>query len=170
MIQVAEKPLFRILNTDEVPRMHTLESENFPSDEADSYNMLAYRQRQAPNLQLGCYINGIMIGFIGATRYNGETYNKEAMKTHIPNGGSVCIHSVVVQKEHRRKGIGLKLLQAFVKQVKEEQNNVTKILLISKPEHIPLYERAGFVLKGKSDIDLGKDTWYEFEIPLQSKY
>ncbi|KAL4236023.1 hypothetical protein ACF0H5_004410 [Mactra antiquata] len=159
---------FRTLNLDEVPNMHSMESQSYPDDEAASYDMLVYRQTEAPGLQLGCYLNGNMIGFVCATRYHGKTLTHESMGMHIPSGGSVCIHSVVVKKDHRRKGYALKMLHKFVDKVKKEEKNVTKILLICKSDLIPLYTRAGFVLNGKSDVVHGKDTWYELEIPLQT--
>ncbi|XP_045157930.2 uncharacterized protein LOC123524090 [Mercenaria mercenaria] len=150
----------------ELYRIFTLESESYPADEAASYDMLVYRHTEAPDLLLGGYLHGDLVGFICATRYHGKELTHESMNMHIPNGESVCIHSVVVRKDQRRKGIALQMLQEFVERVKAEQVDVARILLICKSNLIPLYTRAGFELVGKSAVVHGKDPWYELQISL----
>ncbi|XP_052777279.1 uncharacterized protein LOC128214700 [Mya arenaria] len=157
----------REVSTDELYRIFTLESESYPDDEAASYDMLVYRHSEAPDLTIAAYQHTDIIGFICATRYHGKKLNEEAMHMHIPNGESVCIHSVVVRKDQRRQGIALCLLDEFVSRVFRDQRDVSRILLICKSNLIPLYTRAGFTLNGKSAVIHGKDPWYEMQIEIQ---
>ncbi|XP_060583192.1 uncharacterized protein LOC132739495 [Ruditapes philippinarum] len=150
----------------EISSIFSMESDSYPADEAASFDMLTYRHKEAPDLFLGGYMHGNLVGFICATRYHGKELTHESMNMHIPNGESVCIHSVVVKRNQRRKGIALQMLKLFIENVKSEQANVTGILLICKSNLIPLYTKAGFELVGKSHVVHGKDPWYELKISL----
>ena len=50
------------------------------------------------------------------------------------------------------QGIALQLLDSYIRTVDSEQSDVTHILLICKSNLIPLYTRAGFILRGKSEV------------------
>ncbi|KAH3867485.1 uncharacterized protein LOC127867555 [Dreissena polymorpha] len=167
-LQFINTLVLRDVSAEELNRIFTLESDSYPDDEAASYKMLVYRHTEAPDLMLGCFLDGDLLGFICATRYHGKRLATEAMRMHIPNGESVCIHSVVVRKDQRRQGIALLMLRSFVERVRREQRDVARVLLICKSNLIPLYTRAGFVLNGRSDVVHGKDPWYEFQIDVSN--
>lgn len=157
---------YRQVTQAELVVVHKLESESYPEDEAASLEMFVYRWTEAPGLTLACFHRDEMMGFVCGTRYNRDSITHESMNKHIPSGKSVCIHSVVVKSEHRRKGIALRLLNKYTQTVASGQEDVTQILLICKSSLIPLYTRAGFTLRGKSDVVHGKDPWYELVLPL----
>lgn len=155
----------RQITRDEIEQIHQLEAESYPDDEAASFDMFLYRWKEAPDLLLAAFHDQELIGFVCGTRYHGDTITNECMKMHIPHGKSVCIHSVVVKSMYRRRGIALQLLDSYIRTMDSEQSDVTHILLICKSNLIPLYTRAGFILRGKSEVVYGKDPWYELALP-----
>jgi predicted GNAT family N-acyltransferase len=77
-------------------------------------------------------------------------------------GTTLCIHSVVVAAELRRRGLGGTMLKAYVQQV-AEHSPVRTILLMCKKPLIPFYSDAGFALVGQSDVVHGADPWFEMK-------
>ena len=75
----------------------------------------------------------------------------------------LCIHSVCVAEEYRRKGIATGMLLQYVTNM-EKFPFVKIIALISKAKLIQLYESAGFKLVGPSDVVWGKEQWFELRI------
>ena len=80
------------------------------------------------------------------------------MSTHEPSGTVLCIHSVVVEEAQRRQGIALWMLRSYLQKVSELET-VSRVLLICKEPLIGLYEKAGFVDLGRSDVVHGQDPW-----------
>ena len=78
---------------------------------------LTMRFTKAPDLQYGAFVDGELVGFVCATRAHGETLTHESMVEHHPDGSSVCIHSVCVDKAHRRTGIASALLVHYLTKV-----------------------------------------------------
>jgi hypothetical protein len=66
----------------------------------------------------------------------------------------------------RKRGIALQLLTSFIQQATSTQG-VSRILLAAHEELIPLYEKAGFHLVGKSDLVHGPRPWFELRLDLQ---
>jgi len=119
-------------------------------------------------------LNGIgqIIGFITATRCH--TFDEESMKTHDPSGKVLAIHSVVVDKAYRSKGLGSRMMENYLNAVEQIRSNqsaklkypIEKIVLISKMKHVGFYLRSGFGVLGKSQICHGKEDWYDCELML----
>ena len=89
------------------------------------------------------------------------------MQTHDADGTVLCIHSVCVSSELRRRKIGLRLLKAYISTVKLSSPQVRSIRLICKPYLVHFYELAGFKVEGPSDIVHGKDQWIECALDLK---
>ncbi|XP_052098026.1 uncharacterized protein LOC127732878 isoform X2 [Mytilus californianus] len=159
----------RPLHKEDIHDAFVLEKEGYPEDEAATHAKLTYRHTEAPELNRGCFHGDELIGFVSATRYHEDTLKDEAMNMHIPNGESVCIHSVCVKESRRRQGVATHMLKEFINYVKNEEKDAHRILLICKSKLIPLYTRAGFIFKCKSDVVHGKETWYELEVQLMSR-
>ncbi|XP_013417195.1 serotonin N-acetyltransferase-like [Lingula anatina] len=159
----------RVVLPSEIDQAYLLEKASYPHDEAASLEILKYRQDEAPDLFLGHFEEDTLIGYVCASRYHGDELTEESMKVHIPEGASVCIHSVVVWEKRRRQGIALHLLKEFIYRVKETQSGVLRILLICRAKHIPLYTRAGFVLTGPSKVQHGRGTWFAMEMSINGK-
>ena len=157
----------RPLLKEEVYEAFLLEKEGYPQDEAASQEILNYRNTEAPELNRGCFYGEELVGFISSTRYHGCSLKDEAMNMHIPNGESVCIHSVCVKESKRRQGIATHMLKEFKNYVRGHEIGAHRILLICKSKLIPLYTKAGFIFKCKSDVVHGKEAWYELELQLR---
>jgi guanine nucleotide exchange factor len=82
---------------------------------------------------------------------------------------SVCIHSVCVAKEYRRKGVALGLLREYVFRLATLRGGqYHRALLISHEELILLYKKAGFELLGPSSVTHGPRPWFQMRKALKS--
>lgn len=91
------------------------------------------------------------------------------MGTHEPHGPSVCIHAVVVQQAHQRRGVALALLKEYVNRLQGAENEgYEKVLLICHEELRDLYEKAGFEYVGPSEVVHGTKAWIELRIDLKA--
>lgn len=79
----------------------------------------------------------------------------------------VCIHSVCIRKEDRRKGLASRLLRAYLTYVQTSTPHVRELRLICKEDLVSLYQRAGFTLEGASDVVHGQDPWWEMKHRLE---
>src|SRR5207237_171542 len=113
---------FRPAQPTDLARIHELEAASYPVSEAATFAQIQYRLSSVPaELFLVCTVEQEdvicsddvcsitkvekLIAFVNATLAASETLTAESMKTHDPAGRTVCVHSVVVDKEFRRKGI-----------------------------------------------------------------
>lgn len=131
---------------------------------------ISYRQAEAGDLFLGAFLPNdqgrTLIGYVCATSSPEPTLTHESMSKHVPSSASVCIHSVCVSDDHRRKGIALGLLREYIARLEkahQEGSPYERILLIVHEELRPLYEKAGFEFVGKSPVVHGPRPWYEMK-------
>lgn len=86
------------------------------------------------------------------------------MSTHVSGSQSVCIHSICVAREHRRKGIAVGLLKEYASRLQKAASEgapYQRILLISHEDLMELYGKAGFETVGKSAVVHGSRPWFE---------
>eukprot|EP00040_Diaphanoeca_grandis_P012486 m.63309 g.63309 ORF g.63309 m.63309 type:complete len:167 (-) comp23264_c1_seq1:84-584(-) len=142
-----------------------LEQEGFPADEAGSLANMRYRIVEAPELQIAALDDeGKLVGYILSTRAHGATLTHDSMEEHQKTGESVCLHSVNVAKSHQRKGIASTLLKHYLDVLIPGLTvPAARALLISHPNVVPLYVKAGFVDKGLSSVVHGDLPWNECE-------
>ncbi|TFK93406.1 acyl-CoA N-acyltransferase [Polyporus arcularius HHB13444] len=165
--------LYDLVSENELEDAHRIESRGYPEDEAGSLETFKYRQSQAPELFLGAFLPGpddtgrSLIGFVCSTLSPDTTLTHESMSKHVPGSKSVCIHSVCVAPEHRRKHVALDLLKEYVRRL-EETGQYDRILLIAHEELRPLYEKAGFEFVGRSAVVHGARPWFEMRKDLSS--
>ena len=118
---------------------------------------------------------GQIIGYVAGTRCH--TFDEESMKSHDPSGKLLAIHSVVVEKKHRKKGIGTQIMANYLKAVEQIRQSqsvklkypIEKVVLITKMNNVGFYLRSGFGVLGKSKIDHGKEDWYDCEMLLENR-
>ena len=74
---------------------------------------------------------------------------------------------VCVDETYRRKGVATRMLKAYLLMVQQTLPEVQCLRLICKKDLVPLYTTAGFEMIGPSDVQHGKDPWYEmaFQLP-----
>jgi arylalkylamine N-acetyltransferase len=74
-----------------------------------------------------------------------------------------------VDESQRRKGIASRMLRAYVLMVQHTLPELKAIRLICKKELIGLYSAAEFQMVGPSDVEHGKDQWYEMSMQLSEE-
>ncbi|CAG8730595.1 23475_t:CDS:2, partial [Gigaspora rosea] len=137
---------FEYVNAFDVKRACQLESEGFPPEEAFTLERFTYIQNAAPTLFLGAYLS--------------DSYSTsfKSMSYHNSFGKTVSIHTICVDKLYRRRGVALCMLKEYIKRLKNESQNrdmngkYERIALICHEHLIPFYQKAGFILKGESEI------------------
>jgi hypothetical protein len=79
----------------------------------------------------------------------------------------VCIHAVATAPHLQRRGIALALLREYISRL-EQDRSLERVLLICHEELVPLYEKAGFELVGRSSVAHGAREWLEMRHILRS--
>ncbi|RHZ72435.1 hypothetical protein Glove_242g143 [Diversispora epigaea] len=154
--------VYKNVPASDIERSFELESQGYPPEEAATLEKLEYRQKNAPTLFIGAYLpltpsnissnnNEYLIGFIVSTLTTLHSLTEESMSNHEPDGKTVCIHSVCIDKQYRRRGIATDLLKEYIKRLKNLYK-YERIALISHKHLIPLYQKVGFIYKGESVI------------------
>ncbi len=138
-----------------------LEARSYPPDEAASHETFAYRLDHAAECWLLGEIDRQVVGLVCGTRVAAERLEYESMHTHDPSGRNLCIHSVVVDAPWRRRGLGSRLLTAYLDHVEQSLPGVRQVSLIAKEHLVGFYQAAGFTLLGPSDVTHGRDPWFE---------
>ncbi|ELU00181.1 hypothetical protein CAPTEDRAFT_220811 [Capitella teleta] len=153
------------IKAEQVHEAHALETEAFSPDEAESLETFQRRQTEAPELFIGLYEEGTtnLIAFICSTRSAGPTWTTQSMKTHLPLGECVCIHSVVVAKQHRKKGIARKLLSFYETHLLTLNPKPSKIVFVCKENIIDFYKYLGYSYLGPSSEVYGSARWFSME-------
>ncbi|KAF8664133.1 hypothetical protein AX16_000823 [Volvariella volvacea WC 439] len=94
------------------------------------------------------------------------------MSKHVPGSASVCIHSVCVKANYRRRGVGLALLKAYIDHLTMLCDNGAgheRVLLITHSNLRSFYEKAGFEWIGASQVAHGSQPWFEMRKVLASQ-
>jgi len=158
--------LYKLVPATHIPRAIDIEQSGFPPDEAGSLESFSFRQSQAPTLFLGAYDNDQLIAYVCSTLSSDESITHASMSTHVPDGRSVCIHSVCVDKSFQRRGVALSLLKEYIARL-QSANLYDRALLIAHEELLSLYEKAGFTLVGKSPVTHGSRPWFEMKFDFK---
>jgi predicted GNAT family N-acyltransferase len=153
-------------DNDELKRVIELEEASFPDDEAASPDTLRYRCKHAADYFRAYFLKNSnlkeLVGFVNGTLSSGDKLNGETMSNHDVNGTMLCVHGVVVAERHRRQGIGLAMMRAYVRDIEARcSERLASIRLLCKQHLIEFYQSVGFQLLGKSDVEHGQDQWFE---------
>lgn len=180
---------FDSLRPGEVGVAHKLEAENYePRDDAASLETLRYRFKHASHLFLGAFlplpppkVSGPLsmsgprprklIAFTCGTASSAMT--ARALKVHQEDEDAwlVCMHSIVVAPEYQREGLGLKLLEEYMRRLRRAEegkgdHGMPKrgyecTALLTHEDKMSLFEKAGFKKLGVSHVNSGSGGWYE---------
>ena len=110
-----------------------------------------------------------IVGYVCGTLTASAELTHETMYKHDASGHLLCIHSVLVKPSHRRQGIASQMLKDYIDQMIQSRPQVQKMALLCKENLIGLYQSAGFVLQGASDVEHGQDTWYDMTYTVEHK-
>jgi ribosomal protein S18 acetylase RimI-like enzyme len=164
--------LLRPATPADVPGIAALETASYPADEAASPEGIAYRQARAGEFFKVYTLKDesdspIVVGFVCGTLTQDNELTDESMEGHDPKGCNLCIHSVVVAPQFRRKGLARAMLVDYARAIRAECPGVVKkLLLIAKAYLLKLYVSAGFQLVGLSSVVHGQDPWFEMKQDL----
>jgi ribosomal protein S18 acetylase RimI-like enzyme len=158
---------FRIANLEDLDRIAALEEASYPADEAASPKALKFRIRDAADcFWVAADDAGVVQGFVCGTLSAEPSLSHESMRSHDPEGRSLCVHSVVVAEDQRRTGLGTQLLLSYLRELPSRLPDVEQVLLICKEHLQGFYAGAGFELVGPSPVVHGLDPWFEMRCPL----
>lgn len=162
--------IFSFRNADhcDFARICELEKDAYINGDQDSPEFIRFRIENAREY-FRVFSKDKIIGYINGTVSKAENYKKELLNTHDPDGNVLCIHSVVMGKEYRGKGLGQKMFQAYLEYIIKNCKNIEKIILISKHAlAISFYTQFGFRLVGeRPDIVYGSGDWNEMELKIK---
>ena len=140
--------------------------------DVDENHMVARLKKNAAGADADVDENPI-VAYVCGTLARGETLTGETMTTHDPSGTTLCVHSVCVSPEHRRRGFGAAALSNYVREwiVNHRGGDATRavksIRLLCKENLIAFYaNHGGFELIGPSDVVHGADLWYDMKFDV----
>ena len=171
---------YRPVSEEDIETISEIESNSYPEDEKASLETLRYRCINAGEMFLVATEHGgsenEIIGYVCGTCVNeNETLTAETMGSkHEPDGAILCVHSVCVKENKRRRGVGGKLLQTYLMYLKarnndrkrDNQSELKSVRLLCKKHMIPFYQNGGFTLLGESEVTHAKDAWFDCEFTL----
>lgn len=182
---------FDLVRANEIGHAHRLEAQSYDQDDAASLETLRYRQREAPHLFLGAFLSlplpkvsgplsmsgpppRKLIGFVCGTASSAMT--ARAIKNHSDDEHSwlVCLWSVCVASEYRKKGLGLKLIEEYIRRLRRAEEGESKkgyecVATLCHEDTIPLFEKAAFKKLGVSHVNSGSGGWFELRRYISPK-
>jgi len=134
-----------------------LEAESYPEDESASPATIAWRAQVAPEYMyvLLCLSSNLIVGFVNGTCVDDESISHSSMSSHVVGAKNLVIHSVVIDQNYRRKGIGQYMLKAYIEKMRKV-SSLWKISLLAKRELVKFYRSCGFSLDEISNVAHGK--------------
>lgn len=152
----------------DLPAVIAMETASYPEDEAADSKIMDYRVTYASHLCYVCFHldDSRLVGFVAATGApDGTTRMTDDMRLNHYKGNVLCIHSVVIAEEYRRKGYGTFMLNMYLNKIRTT-TNMSAALLMCKSHLVHFYESVGFRQLGPSPIVHGKDPWIEMACTL----
>lgn len=154
---------FKTLHLCNLEECVELEQSSYPAKEGASREKIRYRIENAEHLQLGCFSDGELVGMILASSSLSPKLDERSMLYH-QDGPTLCVHSVVVREDCRRRGIATRMFKKYLDHVKRTDCvKFEKCCIIVHQELTILYENIGFVIMGKSTVTHGNSSWIDLE-------
>ena len=151
----------------DLDRCFAIETLAYEGDEAATREKIATRIATWPSGFIVAEVQGVIAGFINSGAAFEVEMADEAFKEligHDPAGPHVVIMSVVVHPDFQGQGVSRQLMQAFIAGMRELGK--TRLHLMCKERHVPLYQRFGFVYCKASASDHGGMAWHEMQLEL----
>ena len=162
---------------------YAIEAASYPADEAATRDNLRLRLAEAGDYFWGASDEKLgLVGFVCGTLAHGEKLTDESMQRHVPDGKTLCVHSVVTAAPLRRKGVGRWMMKCYMAHARAAP--IDRVLLLCK-EHLVGFcalaheptlslstvysnkavaaavadESAGLTNRGLSGVVHGQDPW-----------
>lgn len=151
---------------DEIDR---LEQSCFSQAEAASRESLKKRLETFPNHFWLLERDGKLVAMVNGMVTDNDSLEDEMYQNaslHDENGKWQMMFGVETDPEYRHRGYASILMKEAIKDCREDSRS--GIILTCKEEHIPFYEKLGFVNKGIADSKHAGITWYLMELDLNS--
>ncbi len=154
---------------EEIHEAHRIEMQCYLVETAGSLDAFIERFRQEPKYFLLAYEGERMVGILNGIRLQQPDLADESLKKVkgvAHNGRHFCVLSVAVPSEHRRQGVGSRLVQALIKQAAADR--LKSIELMCEYHYIPFYKQLGFIYKQLSASQHGGIQWHEMTLELET--
>lgn len=161
---------FGRVDASQLGAIQAMEAASYPADEAASPENLAFRAREASDyfLVMTTSEGGHVRGYVCGTLSSEDALTHESMASHVSGGWHLCVHSVCVDPEWTRRGLGKTLLSAYMDHLRALPGAVRprKVSLLCKPHLESFYAAAGFKSNGPSPVVHGADVWTDMSLDL----
>ena len=104
-----------------------------------------------------------IVGAMAVTMFQGEDYHAIAWSQELPDDEVAVIHILAVNPDYHGRGIGAQLVSEAICLAKA--NGMKAIRLDALASNLPahkLYERLGFVYRGKQHLYAANTGWTDF--------
>ena len=160
---------FRSGKKNDAARCFEIETSAYEGDEAATLEKITQRLAEYPQGFLILEIEGKVVGFINSGCAFEVEMADEAFKEligHAPEAPNVIVLSVVVDPAYQQQGNAEALMVEFVKRMIAMEKK--SIHLMCREQHVPLYEKFGYLYIKPSASDHGGMLWHEMIMTLQS--
>lgn len=79
-------------------------------------------------------------------------------KGHQERGGTICVHSLAVSKEHQGIGLGTILMKSYIQRIKDSKS-ADRLALLAHDHLVSFYTGLGFQDMGPSAATFGGGNW-----------
>lgn len=77
---------------------------------------------------------------------------------HRDEGGTICVHSLAVAKEHQGIGLGSIVFKAYIQRIKDSKI-AERLALLAHDNLVGFYTGLGFENMGPSNVTFGGGGW-----------
>lgn len=109
-------------------------------------------------------------GMIAVTMYQSEGYHEICWSQNLEDNEVACLHILAVTPAYQGKGVSKKMMAEIISMVKENGKKAIRLDVLAS--NIParrMYERLGFVYRGKQNLFAENTGWTDFlfyELPV----
>ena len=160
---------FRNVLPDEALQTSEIEYICFTPNEACSEKMMVERVNSVPELFLVAVdkATGKIAGFLNGLATDELLFRDEFFSDaslHDPNGQNVLLLGLDVLPEYRGNGLARKIVSLYAEREKAKGRKFLTLTCVEGK--IKMYEKMGFVLRGRSASVWGGTEWYEMVMTL----
>ena len=146
-----------------------LEAACFPPAEAAPYESFEARLNTFPDRFWLLFLDGELVSMVNGSLSNEDDLRDEMFHDttlHHPDGRWQMIFGVATHPDHQRKGYAGMLLEAAIRDCREEALTEGRagLVLTCKEAKLHYYAKFGFVNEGISSSEHGGAAWYQMRI------